>query len=211
MKKNNERYDRRYEETQNSSRRMVYEEGGAYQEGDPYQQRAYQQDAPYQQSRPFQEREPYQQGGPYNKNASYGQNTVYQQNQSTYGEPKNGTGEVMDVQQPVPYSMSALFGGRETEFHDELFTGAIINAICGGVKLNLDYAVIETDVSIDIMCICGGVEIYVPEYVNVVVDSLPIIGGVSNKTKRGNRSVKRPGAPTIFIRATCICGGVDIK
>ena len=46
-----------------------------------------------------------------------------------------------------------------------------------------------------------------PDDVTVKVRSTPIFGGVSNKTKNDSSD----HAKTIYIDATCIFGGVEIK
>ena len=51
----------------------------------------------------------------------------------------------------------------------------------------------------------GGIDILVPENVNVKLNSSCIFGGVSNKA-----SVYE-NAPTIYINGVCLFGGVDIK
>lgn len=119
----------------------------------------------------------------------------------------DGSRNVMPNEGQEELSMTALFSSRELRLEGEVFHGAIINSVFGGVKLDLDEAIIQSDVRIDIMSIFGGVDIWVPANVNVVVNSMPIFGGVSNKS----RNHAAPNAPTIYIRATCIFGGVDIK
>ena len=66
--------------------------------------------------------------------------------------------------------------------------------------LTLEEAFIKTS------SIFGGIEIYVPQNVNVKVKSTPIFGGVSNKVRNSKDNTK-----TIYIEAFCMFGGVDIK
>lgn len=102
---------------------------------------------------------------------------------------------------------SAIFSSQKIVCAHEPFTGASINAIFGGVDLNLRDAIINEDVVMDCTTIFGGADIHVPSNINVKVSSVPIFGGVSNKT---NRALD-PNAPTLFINATCMFGGIDIK
>lgn len=104
-----------------------------------------------------------------------------------------------------PRTGSALFSGCDMSYDGEVFEGAELNAIFGGVKLNLRNAVIEKDCAISLSAIFGGVDIFVPDNVNVKVSSTSIFGGVSNKTK------VHKDAPTIYVNATCMFGGADIK
>ena len=55
--------------------------------------------------------------------------------------------------------------------------------------------------------IFGGIDIFVPGDVNVKITSNSIFGGVSNKTV----GYRNEAAPTLYIRATCLFGGVDVK
>ena len=101
----------------------------------------------------------------------------------------------------------ATFSGQDIKFDGEQFKGADLTAVFGGVKCDLTNAIIEQDVIINTSSIFGGIDIYVPENVKVKVKSSSIFGGVSDK-KRYN---KKEDAHTIYINATCMFGGVEIK
>ena len=104
---------------------------------------------------------------------------------------------------------SAAFGGQTIVYSEnEVFEGATINAIFGGVDLDLRSCIINSDVVIDCTTIFGGADIYIPSDVNVKITSTPIFGGVSN-SKRKNNFVE--SAPTVYINAVCMFGGVDVK
>lgn len=103
---------------------------------------------------------------------------------------------------------AATFSGQKIEYNNELFLGANLNAIFGGVELRLERAIINENVSISCSAIFGGIDIYVPSDVNVKVMNTSIFGGVDNKV--GKRAFIQD-APTIYINATCMFGGVDIK
>ena len=99
----------------------------------------------------------------------------------------------------------AAFSGCDINYDGEVFEGAELSATFGGVKCDLRNAVIEKDCAIQVSAIFGGIDILVPDNVNVKVHSNSIFGGMSNKT------VSRPNAPTIYISGTCMFGGVEIK
>lgn len=103
--------------------------------------------------------------------------------------------------------LTAIFGGRDARYQNEIFEGAIVNAIFGGVELDLRGAIIKNDIEISATAIFGGIDIFVPSGVRVKVSSIPIFGGVSNKTLAS----EDPNAPVIYVNATCMFGGVDIK
>lgn len=101
----------------------------------------------------------------------------------------------------------ATFGGIKNSFKDQEFKGANIDAIFGGVEIDLSDAIINHDEVINVSAIFGGVDIKAPKSVNIKVKSTPIFGGVSNKLKDDfNESL-----PTIYVNAFCLFGGVDIK
>lgn len=99
----------------------------------------------------------------------------------------------------------AAFSGCNLNYDGEVFEGAELSAVFGGVKCDLRNAVIEKDCAIQVSAIFGGVDILVPDHINVKVSSNCIFGGISNKT-----AVHRE-APTIYISGTCMFGGVEIK
>jgi len=101
----------------------------------------------------------------------------------------------------------ATFSGQDVKFDGEKFTGAELNAIFGGIECDLRKAIIEEDTVINTSSIFGGIDILVPENVNVKVKSSSIFGGVSNKKKYSEHQA----AQTLYINATCLFGGVDIK
>ena len=103
--------------------------------------------------------------------------------------------------------LTATFAGHEVKIDNEEFKGTNLNAIFGGIDLDLRKAIIKDDIVINATSIFGGIDIKVPDNYKVKVKSNAIFGGVSNK-RESNIDDK---AKTIYINATCIFGGVDIK
>ena len=101
----------------------------------------------------------------------------------------------------------ATFSGQDLNFAGEEFNGAELTAVFGGVKCDLRNAVIEKDCAITASSIFGGITVFVPDNVNVKINSNSIFGGVSEKNHRPTVQ----GAVTIYINATCMFGGVEIK
>jgi len=120
----------------------------------------------------------------------------------------NKTNEIMKqlkLEGKEPKSGFAAFSGCDMNYDGEVFEGAELNAIFGGVKCDLRNAIIEKDCAIQVSAIFGGIDILVPAGVNVKVNSSSIFGGVSNKT------AVHQNAPTIYISGSCMFGGVEIK
>lgn len=106
-----------------------------------------------------------------------------------------------------PVSGFAVFSGKTMRFDGEVFHGAEINAIFGGVKCDLTKAIFEGDAVINASAIFGGVDIIVPAGVNVKVNSNSLFGGVNDKNH-----VNIDGNPyTVYINANSVFGGIDIK
>ncbi|MCI5604736.1 MAG: cell wall-active antibiotics response protein [Clostridia bacterium] len=101
----------------------------------------------------------------------------------------------------------ATFSGQDVDYTDEVFDGAEFNAIFGGIKCDLRNAVIEKDAVINACCIFGGIDILVPNNVNVKVSSSSIFGGISDKNHKNSAE----NAVTLYINGTCMFGGIDIK
>ena len=101
----------------------------------------------------------------------------------------------------------ATFSGTDANFSGQMFYGTELNALFGGVTCDLRGSFIEQDCVIKANAIFGGIDIFVPEGVNVKIHSTSIFGGVDNKEHKNS-----PENPhTIFVKANCLFGGVDIK
>lgn len=100
---------------------------------------------------------------------------------------------------------NATFSGQNLDFSKEEFTGTKLDAVFGGIKCDLRNAIINDDVVIEASAIFGGITIFVPKDVNVKITSTSIFGGVDGKSK-----MDKPGK-TIYVNATCLFGGVEVK
>ena len=118
------------------------------------------------------------------------------------------------LQRPLPIGedgkricCSVRYGGDEYIYRGEPFHGARLDTFCGGIRMDLRDATITEDEEIEIHTFCGGVELFVPQTVNVVVKSRSFIGGVGN---HATRTVGKE-AHCLHIIADNFLGGVDIK
>ena len=101
----------------------------------------------------------------------------------------------------------ATFSGQKLNYNGEPFNGAELTAVFGGVDCDLRGAMIDKDCAVTATAVFGGIDIFVPDNVNIKVSSNSVFGGVSDKKQRTNV----PGAATLYINATCMFGGVEIK
>ena len=118
------------------------------------------------------------------------------------------------LKRPVPQGedgkricCAVRFGADEYIYRGETFHGARLDAFFGGLRLDLRGAVISEDEEIDIHTFLGGVEVIIPNNVNVVTKSHSFLGSMDNEV--GQREI--PGAPCLHIVASNFLGGVTIK
>ena len=103
-------------------------------------------------------------------------------------------------------TISAIFSEQKINFDDQEFKGTNLSAVFGSIELDLRNAKIKEDVVINASAVFGGIEIIVSDDVDVIVKSSSVFGGVDNK-KNGKKDKKN----TIYIDASCVFGGLDVK
>ncbi|MDD6735504.1 MAG: LiaF-related protein, partial [Clostridiales bacterium] len=101
----------------------------------------------------------------------------------------------------------AAFTGQDITYDNEIFRGAELTAVFGGIKCDLRNAVFEGDTVINACCIFGGVDILLPDNVNIKVNSNSLFGGIDNKKHQNSNDNQY----TVYLNGTCIFGGVDVK
>ena len=118
------------------------------------------------------------------------------------------------LQRPLPLGdsgkrmcCSASFGADEYAFDGEPFHGVRLDALFGGIRMDLRKAVITEDEEIDIHTFAGGIELLVPKNVNLQVKSHNFLGSINDNTS--HQTI--PGAPSLHIVASNFFGGVNIK
>ncbi len=101
---------------------------------------------------------------------------------------------------------SIIFSGKKIIVEDEFF-GMDCDAVFGGVVLDLRKAKITENISIDTMAVFGGVDILLPAGLKVVVSDTSLFGGCNNQY----HSYSGDGIPTVYINATALFGGVEVR
>jgi hypothetical protein len=80
-------------------------------------------------------------------------------------------------------------------------------AVMGGVSIDLRNAELdEPEVVVTAVTVMGGIDICVPEGVEVEIEGFVLMGGKDMRI----RGVPRPGAPLVRVRAWGLMGGVDV-
>lgn len=103
-------------------------------------------------------------------------------------------------------SESVVFSGKKIIVEDE-FYGMDYDAVFGGAVLDLRKAKITENVSIDAMAVFGGVDILLPAGLRVIVSDTSLFGGCNNQY----RSYSGDEIPTVYINATALFGGVEVR
>lgn len=102
-------------------------------------------------------------------------------------------------------SQMAVFSGNERTYNNEVFSGSNLMAVFGGADLDLRDAVFKKDVVIKAFALFGGIDIIVPDDVQIKIKSAFFFGGVSDERKNPSK-----GKYTIYIDAAGGFGGVSI-
>ena len=100
----------------------------------------------------------------------------------------------------------AVFSGNERTYKNEEFMGSNSMAIFGGAELDLRDAIFKKDTVIKAFTLFGGIEIMVPDDVQIKTKSAFFFGGISDDRK--NPSI---GKYTIYIDAAGGFGGITIS
>ncbi|MGB8474429.1 MAG: DUF5668 domain-containing protein [Candidatus Acidiferrum sp.] len=120
---------------------------------------------------------------------------------------------IVDASMDTDTSMTAaaIFGACERRYTGQHFQAGKVTAIFGGLELDFRDADIDDQAVLEISCIFGGVELRVPDTWHVNSRSLPVFGGLEDKTRQP-RTVASPDAKrkTLIITGTVVFGGVEI-
>lgn len=90
-------------------------------------------------------------------------------------------------------------------------------AVMGGVAIDLRQARLQSgETTIRAFAVWGGVEIIVPDDLNLVIDGFGLMGGFGEEPgtwKRDPRPVRQapPGAPTVRVTGLALMGGVGVR
>jgi Domain of unknown function (DUF1707)/Cell wall-active antibiotics response 4TMS YvqF len=133
----------------------------------------------------------------------------------THDLPAAGTGAA-----PVPAPTSRVGGTATSHFAISVMGGfgrkgswvmprnfTAVTCMGGGTIDLREASFAEPHVTIRAFALMGGIEIVVPEDVEVVLHGVPIMGGIDGPSG----SNPPPGAPRVTIIAVAVMGGVDVK
>lgn len=102
----------------------------------------------------------------------------------------------------------AILGGLELRGRFRVEGTLTIASVIGGADIDLrDAELIGHELEIRCFALIGGVDVIVPEGVDVSVELISLIGGTDVRLG----APPRPGAPLIRITGFCAIGGVDVR
>ena len=92
-------------------------------------------------------------------------------------------------------------------YDNQLYTGGNYDVTFNGLILDLSKAYLNEETNITISTLFGGVDLYLPDDVNIQIQSSNFLGGVDLH----NRENKIENTKVIYLNARCIFGGINIK
>lgn len=105
-------------------------------------------------------------------------------------------------------ALDALFSGVERRVTSRSFRGGKIEAVFGGVEVDLTEAALAQEGGVlEVSAVFGGVELRVPRDWDVDVHPSAVLGGVSEHL---SQSEQRAGG-RLVIKASAVFGGVEIR
>ena len=103
-------------------------------------------------------------------------------------------------------NLSAIMSGSKSHNSSQNFRGGELTAVMGGIELDLRNASIDGTATLNVFAVWGGIELKVPADWTVVLQGVPILGGIENRTVPPmNRS------KILTIQGYAIMGGIEIK
>jgi predicted membrane protein len=114
-------------------------------------------------------------------------------------------------------SIFSILGSDQRTSSDKPFRGGEVTSIVSGTQLDLRQAQIDpgTEPVLNIFIMMGGHELWVPQGWTIVIDVMPILGGVEDKRLPSVlNAAPGPGtgaAPRLVLRGLVVLGGLTIK
>jgi predicted membrane protein len=106
-----------------------------------------------------------------------------------------------------------IFGGVEKRVNSKNFKGGQVDAVFGGIEIDLRDAEMEGDEAVLVAnALFGGIEIRVPDTWFVASEGQGIFGGFTDSTHfHGVTDPSTPHRKTLIVKGSSIFGGVEIR
>jgi hypothetical protein len=100
----------------------------------------------------------------------------------------------------------AVLSGHQSRVNALDFVGGDVNVVMGGAEIDLRDASIQGLATLKVFVLMGGLELRVPPDWTVIVNGLPLLGGIDNRTVPPASPGKR-----LVIDGICAMGGVEVR
>ena len=110
-----------------------------------------------------------------------------------------------EIKQDSVCDVVAVMSGNKLQNSSQDFRGGEINAIMGGVELDLRSASIQSEATLNVFAMWGGIVLKVPNDWTVISHGSPILGGFDDKTVPPMVNTKK-----LYIKGYAVMGGVEI-
>lgn len=113
-------------------------------------------------------------------------------------------------------NLIAIFSGAERRLATQRFSGGRVTTIFGGAELDLRECEMEVpEARLHMSCIFGGAVVRVPAHWDVVVETVPIFGGVSSRGSKQAAAARLASGEgprgRLVLTGAAIFGGIDVK
>jgi len=103
-------------------------------------------------------------------------------------------------------NINVIFGGSDQKINSDHFEGGNIQAIFGGIELDLKNVKVSRDGAVlNLTALFGGIELKVPDNCRVFMNGTPILGGMENRTDCDDDR-----APVLQCNCTVAFGGIEV-
>lgn len=102
---------------------------------------------------------------------------------------------------------NSILSSRNEKVVNKTFRQVTLNTILGGAHIDFREIELEGDVAyIDINCVMGSTELYLPKGYKVVINGTPILGQLSHNLENDNNALK-----TIEVNYAVVLGNIHLK
>ncbi|MBC3869117.1 LiaI-LiaF-like domain-containing protein [Undibacterium oligocarboniphilum] len=103
-------------------------------------------------------------------------------------------------------NVSAIMSGAKLQNSTQDFRGGELTAVMGGIELDLRNASIQSEATLNVFAMWGGISLKIPNDWTVISQGVPILGGFDDQTVPPMQRDKK-----LHIQGYAIMGGVEIK
>ena len=105
---------------------------------------------------------------------------------------------------------SNIMGGTNKKIFTKNFEGGNMNCVMGGGQIDLTEADLGSNAVLNVFLLMGGLELKVPRDWNIIIDVLPIMGGINDQITKFPENIVNKDKK-LLITGNIVMGGVDIK